>query len=375
MSPSDDLAEVKENQEQGVVGDQSAIDEDGDVDMERGLKRPFPADADGMTRRRKKKKKLPGPPLPKNALMQLNEIKPGLQYRLLAQTGPVHAPTFTMCVEVNGQSFEGAGTTKKKAKLIAAEKALASFVQFPNASEAHQAMGRQITGGDFTSDAAEGNGTLFNNFDPSAPKGAALVPDGLSPGGPMAPGVGAAGGGAPMTPMGVNGNTAPMITASPGTPRPLPSQPAGKNPVMILNEIRPGTKYDFISETGESHSKNFVMSVTVDTETFQGSGRNKKLAKSRAAQAALQKIFNLEFTSSPGKLISTEEVHGDTPCPYFPCIIKKEKVKENENKSNQIHVKWCTIFKIMLFQNYFAHVQFLLIVILGCRTFFSQKCR
>ena len=73
---------------------------------------------------------------------------------------------------------------------------------------------------------------------------------------------------------------------------------------MILNEIRPGTKYEFVSETGESHSKNFVMSVTVDGETFQGSGRNKKMAKARAAQAALQKIFNLEFTSSPGKTIS-----------------------------------------------------------------------
>ena len=274
---------MKENREE------EAVDEDGDIDMERGLKRPFP-DSDGMNRRRKKKKKLPGPPLPKNALMQLNEIKPGLQYKLMAQTGPVHAPTFTMCVEVNGQVFEGAGTTKKKAKLIAAEKALASFVQFPNASEAHQAMGRQITGGDFTSDAAEGNGTLFNNFDPNAPKGQQVGGEGTPPQAP-----------------GVNGNSTGPVASPP--PRPLPSQPAGKNPVMILNEIRPGTKYEFISETGESHSKNFAMSVTVDGETFQGSGRNKKLAKARAAQAALQKIFNLEFTASPGKMISSTMWH------------------------------------------------------------------
>nr|2L3C_A Chain A, Double-stranded RNA-specific editase 1 [Rattus norvegicus] len=74
----------------------------------------------------------PGPVLPKNALMQLNEIKPGLQYMLLSQTGPVHAPLFVMSVEVNGQVFEGSGPTKKKAKLHAAEKALRSFVQFPN---------------------------------------------------------------------------------------------------------------------------------------------------------------------------------------------------------------------------------------------------
>lgn len=33
---------------------------------------------------------------------------------------------------------------------------------------------------------------------------------------------------------------------------------------------------------------------------FQGVGRNKKLAKARAAQAALQKMFNLNFATSPG---------------------------------------------------------------------------
>uniref|UniRef100_A0A4W3HRH0 Adenosine deaminase RNA specific B1b n=1 Tax=Callorhinchus milii TaxID=7868 RepID=A0A4W3HRH0_CALMI len=64
-----------------------------------------------------------GPILPKNALMQLNEIKPGLQYKLLSQSGPVHAPVFLMAVEVNGQTFEGSGPTKKKAKLHVAEKA------------------------------------------------------------------------------------------------------------------------------------------------------------------------------------------------------------------------------------------------------------
>lgn len=239
----------------------------------------------------KKKKKLGSIPLPKNALMQLNELKPGLEYKLENQTGPVHAPIFVMSVDVNGASFVGQGSTKKKAKLLAAEKALASFVQLPNASEAHHALGRQVsTGGDFTSDSTtDGNTGLFNNFDPNAMSGGGSGEggtDGVGSDAAKSPGSG-----------GVNGlGGVPLIQ------RPLPSQPNGKNPVMILNEIRPGTKYEFVSETGESHSKNFVMSVTVDGETFQGSGRNKKMAKARAAQAALQKIFNLEFTSSPGKV-------------------------------------------------------------------------
>ena len=192
---------------------------------------------------RKKQKKSTWPALPKNALMQLNEIKPGLEFSLVSQTGAVHAPTFTMALEVNGVVYDGSATTKKKAKLVAAEKFLASFVQFRNASEAHQALGRQIKTGDFTTDNEEA--TLFSNFDAdSAPdnhgntQGASVDIE------------------APV-------ETGAAVKMAANTP------PGGKNPVMILNEIRPGTKYECVSETGDSHNKNFVMSVEVDGKTFQ----------------------------------------------------------------------------------------------------------
>ncbi len=81
----------------------------------------------------------------------------------------------------------------------------------------------------------------------------------------------------------------------------LSSSTSGKNPVMILNELRPGLKYEFVSESGESHAKNFVMSVTVDSQTFEGSGRNKKLAKARAAQAALSALFNMQLDQTPSR--------------------------------------------------------------------------
>lgn len=227
--------------------------------------------------RSKRRKKAPGPMVQKNALMQLNEIKPGLQYKLLSQTGPVHAPVFAMSVEVNGQRFEGTGPTKKKAKLSAAEKALRSFVQFPNASEAHVAMGRTFNiNTDFTSDQADFPDALFNGFE---------TPHDL------------------LYPIsGTNG------TLRPRNERPTPvSAPQtvlvghGKNAVMILNELRPGLKYDFVAESGESHAKNFVMAVTVDSQVFQGSGRNKKLAKARAAQAALSGLFNMQLDQTPSR--------------------------------------------------------------------------
>ncbi|XP_046357478.2 double-stranded RNA-specific editase 1-like isoform X1 [Haliotis rufescens] len=269
--------EVAAAEEEEESGEEAAEpDADGDDEM-LGKKRAFPTHGANGHTLKAKKRKMHGPPTPKNALMQLNELKPGLTFQFVSQTGPVHAPVFTMSVEVNGQVFEGAGTTKKKAKLLAAEKALGSFVQFPNASEAHQAMGRQILNADFTSDSADIDVNLFNNFE--GEKGKMMETTEAAPAAVQ------------------NGSSHP-----PGRKTAVPSQPTGKNPVMILNELRPGLKYDFVSETGESHSKCFVMSVTVDNETFQGSGRNKKLAKARAAQAALTKIFNLEFSHAPGTL-------------------------------------------------------------------------
>ncbi|XP_077993395.1 double-stranded RNA-specific editase 1-like isoform X2 [Glandiceps talaboti] len=260
---------------------------------ERNLKRPLEDEQNSMNLRQRprKRKKVPGPILPKNALMQLNEIRPGLQFKFVSQSGPVHAPTFVMSVEVNGQGFEGQGTTKKKAKLQAAEKALRSFVQFPNASEAHRAMGRQIVNSDFTSDAMDlSDVCLFNTFENAemqAKEGEVCVQEQ-----PTEEKMQAQNGTSPEVPVG-------PFTPSPTARAPL-SPPTGKNPIMLLNELRPGLKYEFVSETGESHAKNFVMSVTIDAQTFTGSARNKKMAKARAAQAALAKIYNLVPAPPPG---------------------------------------------------------------------------
>ncbi|XP_058889430.1 double-stranded RNA-specific editase 1 isoform X2 [Acipenser ruthenus] len=289
--------DVKENRNLDNVSSKETLGEG--VQLPNGgsgsRKRPLEEGNNGHSHskfRAKKRKKTPGPVLPKNALMQLNEIKPGLQYKLLSQTGPVHAPVFVMTVEVNGQLFEGSGPTKKKAKLSAAEKALRSFVQFPNASEAHMAMGRTLTvNTDFTSDQADFPDTLFNGFETPAQADVAYY-------------------------LGSNGNGSfnsigdyPLPSSGGAdnlsqSPLPAPSALApssGKNSVMILNELRPGLKYDFVSESGESHAKNFVMSVTVDGQTFEGSGRNKKLAKARAAQAALSSLFNMQLDQTPSR--------------------------------------------------------------------------
>jgi hypothetical protein len=51
---------------------------------------------------KKKRKRSPAQCQPKNAVCALNELRPGLTYNTVSMTGPVHAPIFTISVEVGG---------------------------------------------------------------------------------------------------------------------------------------------------------------------------------------------------------------------------------------------------------------------------------
>ncbi|XP_068608654.1 spermatid perinuclear RNA-binding protein [Brachionichthys hirsutus] len=187
---------------------------------------------------------------PMNALMRLNQIRPGLQYRLLSQSGPVHAPVFTMSVDLDGTTYEASGSSKKTAKLHVAVKVL-------------QAMGYP-TGFDSDLDPLSSDEKSDGEGKSETSSHTSNNPTHSSDG----------------------SNTlevrtqGPILTAS------------GKNPVMELNEKRRGLKYELISESGGSHDKRFVMEVEVDGQKFRGAGPNKKVAKASAALAALEKLFS-----------------------------------------------------------------------------------
>uniref|UniRef100_A0A671R7U4 Interleukin enhancer binding factor 3b n=1 Tax=Sinocyclocheilus anshuiensis TaxID=1608454 RepID=A0A671R7U4_9TELE len=196
----------------------------------------------------KKKKKLQKkspeekaePPQAMNALMRLNQLKPGLQYKLISQTGPVHVPVFTMAVEVDGKNFEASGPSKRTAKLHVAVKVLQDM-GLPTGLE------QKIV-------------ELVKQEEPVTTQ-----------------------------------ETLPAVTQMEPEPSAKQQGPIltkhGKNPVMELNEKRRGLKYELISETGGSHDKRFVMEVEIDGQKFQGAGSNKKVAKAYAALAALEKLF------------------------------------------------------------------------------------
>uniref|UniRef100_A0A671T539 Spermatid perinuclear RNA-binding protein n=1 Tax=Sinocyclocheilus anshuiensis TaxID=1608454 RepID=A0A671T539_9TELE len=187
---------------------------------------------------------------PMNALMRLNQIRPGLQYKLLSQSGPVHAPVFTMSIDVDGTVYEASGSSKKTAKLHVAVKVLQAMgyptgfdtdLDSMSADEKSDGEGKSETSthsSNNTSHSSDSSNTLEVR------------------------------------------TQGPILTAS------------GKNPVMELNEKRRGLKYELISESGGSHDKRFVMEVEVDGQKFRGAGPNKKVAKASAALAALEKLFS-----------------------------------------------------------------------------------
>ncbi|KAL1005811.1 hypothetical protein UPYG_G00064260 [Umbra pygmaea] len=211
-------------------------------------KRPHDDDDSGEAENKKKKfqkypkfprkssteEKSKDAPVAMNALMRLNQYKPGLRYQLTGQSGPVHLPMFTMSVEVDGKEYEASGPSKRSAKLHLAIKVL-------------KELGLPA-GPDLKGDSGEEEGICYPS--PFMATDASIATD----------------------------ENGPILTKH------------GKNPVMELNEKRRNLKYELSAVTSGGH-KCFTMKVEVDGQKFQGRGSNKKEAKAYAALAALEKLF------------------------------------------------------------------------------------
>ncbi|NP_001180330.1 interleukin enhancer-binding factor 3-B [Xenopus laevis] len=228
------------------------------------LKRPIEEDGEDKSPSKKKKKiqkkdEKSEPPQAMNALMRLNQLKPGLQYKLISQTGPVHAPIFTMSVEVDDKTFEASGPSKKTAKLHVAVKVLQDMGLPTGIDEKEESVDESeekpvLQTPSQTADSEQADSSAGDQSESGKQQG-------------------------------------PILTRH------------GKNPVMELNEKRRGLKYELISETGGSHDKRFIMEVEVDGVKFQGNGSNKKVAKAYAALSALEKLFPdyTTYTEAPKK--------------------------------------------------------------------------
>jgi len=213
------------------------------------------------------KKTKSGPVQPKNACVALNEYRPGLEYVIVDQTGSSHEPKFKVKVTVNETEFIGEGRSKKQAKQAAAECALKSIIQFRNPLEAQVAMGKapKTEVIDFTEDSAPNGQAAVNTFGDNKP---------------------------PQT----KPNGKPKLSPTKSKEPPKPSVNEYKNPIMSLNELRPGLKYESSESGSTAATKRFKTTVTIDDVKFEGSGSSKKFSKQASARAALSKLYGASFT-------------------------------------------------------------------------------
>lgn len=168
----------------------------------------------------------------KNALQKLNELIPGLKYVLESEKGSASNPQFEVFVHVNGRDFIGQGRSKQKAKLAAAQAALATFDISEVVNVIHQR----------------------NGF-----KEEILITSGA--------------------------------TTVKADPIKIINEAHNKSPIQLLNELHPGLTYNLVEENSANPSQRFRMSVEVNCKTYEGTGQKKKLAKVSAARAVVSALY------------------------------------------------------------------------------------
>lgn len=160
----------------------------------------------------------------KNPISILNELRYGLKYEIIEQSGPPHNPTFKVRVNVDGQTYYGIGNSKKAAKCEAANEALKSFIQFPNSHMIISANKQTISVNrtDFTSD------QIANKDNKNISK--------------------------------------------------LNKNKTAKGPLMLLNEMYPDAEFTCISNDSDPYCR-FKIVIKIGNETFQGTGNSFYLFK------------------------------------------------------------------------------------------------
>ncbi|KAM6919187.1 double-stranded RNA-specific editase B2-like [Xenentodon cancila] len=246
----------------------------------------------------------------KNALVQLNELRPGLQYEVVAITGPLHSPVFSVGVEVNGSHFQGLGSTKKQAKMRAAELALQSFIQFPNTSLTHSGMGNfTSTTVDFTADNLNLPDSFLKTFEPRMIENCDLLPCNTARKEVFS---------SIYSQRCLVRLTLDLLSSANPKRRALSSSLVEHlSPVELLSELQPGLRYVCLTEKVPGRPmRNFIMVVKLDGKVFEGCSHSKRLAKTQAAAAALYSLYNISLGPEK-KLMSFQSSRTKSQLPQF----------------------------------------------------------
>lgn len=184
-----------------------------------------------------------------NPCSTLNKLKPGLEYKLLEHTGPDHDPKFKMAIELEGgKIFIGEGRSKKEAKQAAA----IEFLQKWAASNQSKSLSQQVKQKPPSQD--------FNNYGKKRK---------------------------------IDENEAEPFSSN---SKKVKISENTKNPVMVLNELKPRLNFDVEDCSDNKNNTRFIATVAKRGPIkFCGSKTSKILAKEACARMALTELNNLEF--------------------------------------------------------------------------------
>ncbi|XP_075221034.1 double-stranded RNA-specific editase 1-like isoform X2 [Lycorma delicatula] len=259
--------------------------------------------------------------IPKDAFVILSELHPGVKFTVKAQLNAINQAVYLITVYVDGKTFHGQALSKAAAKKIACENALKSLLLEKMDRAVHEAseqMEHSQTES-VTEDVKSESGNIDDTMDGSSvssnrPK--RRIPEDDIPWGSIASfalhklflewqnqGIEV-----PVLPIPARSSTlsrpvsrsstvvsqpsAESFVQASGPPMPMkkiPEDAHKRNPVQLLNQLRPGCPYSEQS-SGIAPHVTFSMSVVIDGEEFVGIAGNKKDAKRECAKAALIKM-------------------------------------------------------------------------------------
>lgn len=229
--------------------------------------------------------------VPKNALMVLNELHPGVKFSVQEQKNALHQYFCTVQVEVEGKTYTGQGISRVLAKQTACENALKGLLleKLAKADQEQQQQLPQPPTDDVEMDEEKNTSGGEGDSIISDSRPRRHFPEDDVPWGSLA----SFALHKLFTEWQSQGTEVPVakmanspVTGAPSPMKKIPDDANKRHPVQLLNQLRPGCQYRETRE-GNVPSLTFTISVTIDGVEYSGVGSTKKEAKKKCAQAAL----------------------------------------------------------------------------------------
>lgn len=230
--------------------------------------------------------------IPKNAIMVLNELQPGITFDSDEQMNAFNQLTYSVKVEIDGVTYTGEGPSKATAKAAAAELAVKGLIlkKISDASTKKEKDGGNGNGGeDDQMDTTSGD----DMSEKGSTNGKRVIPEDEVPWGSLASfalfklfadwkaqGTNIPSVVPPSILKPIPKATPPKAAQAKGS---MPENPETVHPVTLVGRLYPGTLFSELSREGTPPNLTFCMGATVNGVQYTGTAQNKKEAKKNCA--------------------------------------------------------------------------------------------